>query len=241
MRHFKNKGLFKLNCTFWCMVFLLILINKSTFGQNSNHLFNDGPYIEFRNDSLKIQWIENGQKRDTLILAADATTFNRPGLPFVSFKYIVKPTIKEWEYDNVGTFYAMSDLHGQFDIFVDLLKSNNIVNDRLDWNFGTNHLIITGDHFSRGDKVMEILWLLYKLDQQASQAGGHVHVMLGNHEMMTLNNDLRYLNRKYAYTSGVLGTMYGNLFSSNSVLGAWLRSKHVVLNINDIIFVHGGL
>jgi hypothetical protein len=231
----------KLNFTFWGIIFLLIFINDSSICQNKSPLINDGPYIDYQHDSLNIRWIENGKKKDTLILAADAIVFDRPGLPFVSLKDITTPTTRDWEYNNVETFYAMSDLHGQFDIFVDLLKSNKIVDDSLNWNFGTNHLIITGDHFSRGDKVMEILWLLYKLDQQASEAGGHVHVMLGNHELMTLNNDLRYLNRKYAYTASVLGTIYGNLFSSNSVLGAWLRSKHVVLNINDIIFVHGGL
>ena len=147
----------KLNFTYRCIAFLFIFFNESTIGQNTNPLINDGPYIDYQHDSLKIQWVENGEKKDTLILAADATTFDKPGLPFVSLKDITTPTIRDWEYYNVETFYAISDLHGQFDIFVDLLKSNKVVNDNLDWNFGTNHLIITGDHFSRGDKVMEIL------------------------------------------------------------------------------------
>lgn len=236
-----KSGQSKLNFSVWSIIFLLVFIYQSAICQKERPLINDGPYIEYQHDSLHIRWVEKGEKKDTLILATDATIFDRPGLPIVSLKDIAKPTITEWEYNNVETFYAISDLHGQFDIFVDLLKSNKIVNDSLNWNFGTNHLIITGDHFDRGDKVMEILWLLYKLDQQAAEAGGHVHVMLGNHELMILNNDLRYMNVKYAYASGVLGTMYGNLFSTNTVLGAWLRSKHVVLSMNDIIFVHGGL
>ncbi|MBK8669693.1 MAG: hypothetical protein IPN89_09590 [Saprospiraceae bacterium] len=42
---------------------------------------------------------------------------------------------------------------------------------------------------------------MFQLEKQAAVAGGKVHVMLGNHELMTLNNDLRYLNVKYSYTS----------------------------------------
>ena len=75
---------FKLYFTYCCIVFLFIFFNKSTIGQNTNPLINDGPYIDYQHDSLKIQWVENGEKKDTLILAADATTFDKLGLPLTS-------------------------------------------------------------------------------------------------------------------------------------------------------------
>ncbi|MBP1666313.1 MAG: metallophosphoesterase, partial [Bacteroidetes bacterium] len=39
----------------------------------------------------------------------------------------------------------------------------------------------------------------------------------------------------------ITGTKYSDLFSENSVLGKWLRSRPVIVTINDIIFVHGGI
>ena len=62
-----------------------------------------------------------------------------------------------------------------------------------------------GDVFDRGPNHLEILWLLYQLEAEAARAGGGVHLVLGNHEAMVLNGDLRYLNAKYADTARVLG------------------------------------
>jgi hypothetical protein len=69
-----------------------------------------------------------------------------------------------------------------------------------------------------------------------------VHVLLGNHEMMVFHNDLRYVDPKY--TEGivkVLRVSYPDLFGPDMELGRWLRSKHTVIKLNDVLFVHGGL
>lgn len=219
---------------------ILLLLTSGAFGQ-SKKMYNDGPYIDIVDDSIKIKWVEMGLPHDTIILKKNATVFKKENLPEVDLKNLDFTDEEQWEYDNIEKFAVISDLHGQFESMVNILKAHDVIDSLGNWSFGDHHLVVAGDHFSRGDKVMEILWFLFKLEKQALQQGGRLHIMLGNHELMTLNNDLRYLNVKYAYTSGVLQTQYFNFFSSKSVLGNWLRKKHVILTINDNLIVHGGL
>jgi hypothetical protein len=102
--------------------------------------------------------------------------------------------------------------------------------------------VVLGDVVDRGDQVTECLWFLHRLEQEAERAGGRVHVVLGNHEMMVMRDDLRYVHEKY--TNGIvryLGVRYQDLFGPDMELGRWLRSKPIVLKLNDVVFVHGGL
>jgi hypothetical protein len=79
------------------------------------------------------------------------------------------------------------------------------------------------------------------LERQASEVGGMVHVVLGNHELLILSKDLSYINEKYVKVETISNTKYFDLYSENSVLGKWLRSKPVIITINDIMFVHAGI
>jgi hypothetical protein len=101
--------------------------------------------------------------------------------------------------------------------------------------------VILGDCFDRGDKVTELLWHIFGLEKQAERAGGMVHMILGNHEIMVLGDDLRYTNIKYRMVERLAGMKYQDFFSGESLLGTWLRNKPVLLTINDIAFVHGGI
>jgi hypothetical protein len=121
------------------------------------------------------------------------------------------------------------------------MKSLGIVDENLNWNFGTGHLVVIGDSFDRGDMVTEVLWHLFGLEKQALKAGGMVHMILGNHESLVLSKDLRYISDKYIKVEALTGLSYSDLYSKESVLGRWLRYQPAVISINDIIFVHGGL
>jgi hypothetical protein len=101
--------------------------------------------------------------------------------------------------------------------------------------------VITGDVFDRGDKVTEILWFLFDLEKQAQSAGGKLHLLLGNHEVMVLTDDLRYLSDKYRTAEKLLNKSMTELYTKGSILGDWLRTKNVVIKINDLAFLHGGL
>ncbi|MFT6808373.1 MAG: hypothetical protein ACJA01_001597 [Saprospiraceae bacterium] len=219
---------------------LLIAVTSKSYGQIRSEL-NDGPYVFQVGDSLSIQWVEAGQARDTILSCEDATLFERPNLPNIDLRnldFIVK---REYAYKADEKVLALSDVHGQYDLMVQLLQAHNVIDADLNWSLGKGCLVVVGDNMDRGDKVLDILWLLFKLEKQAQKEGGMVHVLLGNHEIMVLNGDLRYLNKKYYYTSAVLKTRYDRLFRVGSILGDWIASQQVVISVNNVLYLHGGI
>jgi len=136
---------------------------------------------------------------------------------------------------------VVGDIHGQYDRMVKNLQAHGVIDKHLKWSWGKGHLVFVGDIFDRGNKVTEALWLIYKLEQEADKVGGKVHISFGNHELMVLNKDNRYIASDYKNLCNNLGLEYNALFHSNSVLGEWLRSKNSMTKINDILFVHGGI
>ncbi len=99
-----------------------------------------------------------------------------------------------WDFGGVERVIAISDIHGAHDAFVETLRAAGLVDSRLDWSAGTTHLVIVGDIVDRGDQSRAAMDLLMRLEPQAAAAGGRVHVVLGNHELMNLVGDLRYVS-----------------------------------------------
>ncbi|HDR89430.1 MAG TPA: hypothetical protein ENN63_07385 [Bacteroidetes bacterium] len=141
----------------------------------------------------------------------------------------------------VDRILVMGDVHGGFDPMKDLLIRYGVIDSRLNWTWGDGHLVFVGDVFDRGDKVTETLWLIYRLEQQAAEAGGRVHLLLGNHEQMIMESDQRDISTKYFYLTSSLGIFYPDLFSLDTELGQWLRKKPVLVQINNMLFVHAGI
>ena len=109
------------------------------------------------------------------------------------------------------------------------------------WKFGKNQVIIIGDVFDRGKDVLPIFWLIYKLEQEAREAGGVMTFMLGNHEEMVLRNNLKYTRGKYKNLADSLGMKYADLWHGNSELGRWLCSRNLMQIVGNNLFVHAGL
>nr|WP_281423004.1 metallophosphoesterase [Sphingomonas colocasiae] len=136
----------------------------------------------------------------------------------------------------------MADTHGEYEIMVELLQAQKIIDRKLGWSFGRGHMVVTGDIFDRGPHQLQILWLLYKLEDEARKAGGGLHIVLGNHEAMIVRGDLRYLHPRHAGTAAALGHQnYADLFDASTLLGVWLRSKPSLFRIDDMLFAHGGV
>ena len=206
------------------LFFILILVPFILLGQNLT--FSDGPYIFIKKDRLVEKSLINGK-----VITKDLE-INR----YDTIYYPAKSS-----FSNVNRIAALSDIHGQFDLLVALLKNNKIIDNNLDWSFNKGHLVIIGDVFDRGDKVNQILWLLYKLEIQAKNMGGRLHFLLGNHEYMVLQKDLRYINRKYRFSAKSLDLKYHELYGKETILGRWLRSKPTIIKINNTVFTHGGV
>ncbi len=201
------------------------IVSKDSYNKEKTKL-NDGPFIFIEKNRLIEKRIVEGK------------VFTKE-LKNNSYDTIYSPNKSEFK--KIKKIAALSDIHGKYDLAVKLLKANKIIDKKLNWKFGKGHLVIVGDIFDRGDKVNEMLLLIYKLEQQADKRGGKVHFLLGNHEYMVLHKDLRYINKKYQKTCKLLGLKYNELYSKNTVIGRWLRSKPTIIKINNNVFVHGGI
>ena len=89
---------------------------------------------------------------------------------------------------------AVGDVHGAYDSLVTVLRFAGIVDAKDKWVGGKAHLVQTGDLLDRGKDTRKVLDLMMRLEGEARKAGGRVHALLGNHEVMNMLGDLRYLN-----------------------------------------------
>jgi hypothetical protein len=105
----------------------------------------------------------------------------------------------EWHFSGVERIVAVSDIHGAYDALVETLQEADVIDNDVAWNGGKTHLVITGDLLDRGPDSRLVMDLVIRLEQEARRAGGRVHQLLGNHEVMNLIGDLRYVaDEEYA-------------------------------------------
>ena len=104
------------------------------------------------------------------------------------------PAVGAYEVKTSARVVAFADVHGAYDDWVALLKEVGVVDDQLNWSGGKTHLVSVGDLIDRGPGSRQVVELLKKLDVQADKAGGAVHMTLGNHEVMVMTGDLRYVS-----------------------------------------------
>ncbi|WP_373521770.1 metallophosphoesterase [Aquiflexum sp.] len=224
-------------------IFFLLAISKSGIAQETNSKISEGPYIFWHDGSFHAKWVENGELKTEKNINVDFPEKELGlGVDTELFRsnLISRPGAAQ-KYKRVSNMVVISDIHGQYDLMVELLKNHGVINDNLDWSFGKGHLVINGDIMDRGEKVTEILWLAYKLEQQAMKAGGRLHFLVGNHELMVARDDLRYLHEKYIKAAEIMGISIEELYGFNSVLGHWIRQRPAIVTINDLLFVHAGI
>jgi hypothetical protein len=89
---------------------------------------------------------------------------------------------------------AVGDVHGSHGNLVAVLRLAGILDAKDKWSGGKAHLVQTGDLLDRGKDTREVLDLVMRLEGEARKAGGRVHALLGNHEVMNMMGDLRYVN-----------------------------------------------
>src|ERR1700675_4862157 len=88
---------------------------------------------------------------------------------------------------------AIGDVHGNFDDFVAILQRAGLTDQQNHWTGGKTTFVQVGDQIDRGPKPREVMDLMMALEKEAPQAGGRVVSLLGNHEVMNMMGDLRYV------------------------------------------------
>lgn len=89
---------------------------------------------------------------------------------------------------------AVGDVHGDYERFLDVLIMAGVADSQGRWTGGRAALIQLGDVLHRGSASRRVLDLLMRLQQQARRAGGLAEMVLGNHEVMRMKGDLRYVS-----------------------------------------------
>ena len=88
---------------------------------------------------------------------------------------------------------AVTDVHGAYEDLLKVLKHSDVLNEQLQWTGNTDTLVIIGDNLDRGPESRKVLDLWMRLEKEATEAGGEVVALLGNHEAMNIMPDLRYV------------------------------------------------
>jgi hypothetical protein len=156
-------------------------------------------------------------------------------------------------FSGVERVVAVGDVHGDVDALKDVLRLAGLIDEKGKWSGGKAHLVQTGDIPDRGERTREAFELLMRLEGEALAAGGRVHALLGNHEVMNMLGDLRYVSpgelASFADQSpepDASGSPRGSnghreAYGPKGRYGQWLRRHAAVVRIDDTLFVHGGV
>jgi len=88
---------------------------------------------------------------------------------------------------------VIGDLHGDLSRLTELLQISELADPQLNWVGGKSTLVVTGDMMDKGAQVRGVMDLLMSLENEARKKKGKVVTLFGNHEMMNIIGDLRYV------------------------------------------------
>jgi hypothetical protein len=99
-----------------------------------------------------------------------------------------------YRFDGADRIVVFADVHGAYDPLIAILRETGVIDASLHWSAGRTRLVGLGDLVDRGPDSRKVLDLLMRLEGEAAAAGGAVHQILGNHEVMNIAGDLRYVS-----------------------------------------------
>ncbi len=152
---------------------------------------------------------------------------------------------------------AIGDLHGDVHAARLALQKAGAIDPEESWIGGELHVVQVGDILDRGDHELAIMELFSRLAEEAVRHNGAVTVLNGNHEIMNVQLDFRYVTEAgfsvFAHLADAVllpaaietlpSTHRGRAVAFRPG-GPWavrLASNPVIFKIRETVFVHGGL
>lgn len=250
------------------MLFAIIACSAGMFAQQQGYDGEHGLWVRVAGDSVVVHWLTSVSSPGTLAVTAGGTTqsfvtsaghahrvsFPAPADASAELMYgsagethrtvvdFAAPQRSPVIIPGVDSLYIVGDTHGDVDALTAGLKAAGLINEQLAWSGGRSHLVFAGDLTDRGPDVLRLLWFVYRLEREAAAAGGRVHVVLGNHEIMVMLADLRYVHPKESRIAQLHEAGYQQLFDvRESLLGRWLAAKPAAIRIGTVLITHGGV
>ncbi|TCP59125.1 calcineurin-like phosphoesterase family protein [Tumebacillus sp. BK434] len=139
---------------------------------------------------------------------------------------------------------CIGDLHGQYDKMSTALRTDGLIDESGSWCGGTRTLFFLGDYVDRGPDGIGVIDLVMRLQREAEQAGGGVHALLGNHEVLLLAAH-RFGEHP---CGGSAGTFHADWLRNGGHLHdlerlqphhiAWLSDLPAMLRHEDLLLTH---
>jgi hypothetical protein len=152
---------------------------------------------------------------------------------------------------------AIGDLHGDLAATRRVLRLAGAIDGDDRWVGGALVVVQTGDQLDRGDDEQAILDLITRLEDEARRAGGAFIALNGNHEIMNVLGDFRYVTTAGAHDfddvagarrdAPALGAVAPELrgraaaFVPGAPYALRLAQRHIVAIVGSTAFVHGGI
>jgi hypothetical protein len=170
----------------------------------------------------------------------------------------------------VKRIIVIGDIHGDWEMTLESLKIAKLIDDKGNWNGGETVVVQVGDQIDRcrykdipcnnkeatendEGNDWKILQYFTELHKQAQKVGGAVYSLLGNHELMNVDGDFRYVSyegiqefKDYKKSDGS-GFKDGKearkwAFDLGNPISEFLAcTRMVALKIGSNLFVHGGI
>ncbi len=153
---------------------------------------------------------------------------------------------------------AIGDVHGDIAATRAALRIAGALNEKDEWIGGKLVVVQTGDQLDRGDDEPEILALFDALEKDARASGGRFYAMNGNHEVMNVAGDFRYVTEggfsDYADVKPVGATLSQKTQPLDPIMrgraaaflpggpeAKRLAKRPITLVVGDTAFAHGGI
>jgi hypothetical protein len=162
---------------------------------------------------------------------------------------------------------AFGDVHGDLERTRAALRLAGAIDESDRWVGGALVVVQTGDQLDRGDDERAILELFARLVDEARFAGGAFHPLNGNHELMNVHLDLRYVTpggfrdfegavelpptgdaRMDSLVSDSLRAAFGDgylarleAFRPGGPYARLLARRNTIVMVGENVFVHGGV
>lgn len=151
---------------------------------------------------------------------------------------------------NGRSLVLIGDVHGDLVALQKILMGLGLINQRGSWIGGNRVLVLMGDLIDRGPDSLAIMQKVMQWEQEAQQQGGHVEALLGNHELLlvqevikdvSLAEHLSYWNYEFEGERGLTAVFHGN-----SPIAQWIRNRRSIIRVIPdegprLLLVHAGL
>jgi hypothetical protein len=147
-----------------------------------------------------------------------------------------------------GRVVAIGDLHGDLAAARRALRLAAAIDADDHWAGGNLTVVQTGDQLDRGDDERALEELLTRLQHEAAGAGGALVVLNGNHELMNVAGDFRYVTRHgfedfagYARPGHDPAHGRSDAFAPGGPWATQLAERPVIAAVGGSLFAHGGV